>query len=94
MLLESSRGQTLGKMVMKVRTLGPSGTNPTTAEAIKRNAWTALGVLGAIPMIGWVGSLLYLGAVIYIAVTINSNTATRQGWHDTFAGGTRVVKTG
>lgn len=93
-LLESTRGQTLGKMLVKVRTVGAGGAKPTTAEALKRNAWTGLGILGAVPLLGWLGNLLYLAAVIAIAVTINNNTATRQGWHDTFAGGTRVVKTG
>ena len=33
-----------------------------------------------------------LAAAIYIAVTINSSP-TRTGWHDQFAGGTRVVRT-
>lgn len=93
-LMEANLEQTLGKMLVKVRTVGPGGGRPTTAEALKRNAWTALGILGVVPMLGWLGSLLYLAAVIAIAVTISSNTATRQGWHDNFAGGTRVVRTG
>ena len=85
--LESSRGQTVGKMVMKLKTVGPDGENPSMEMAAKRNAWYALGV---IPVIGW---LLQLGATIYIAVTINSSP-THTGWHDTFAGGTRVIKIG
>lgn len=92
-LLESARGQTLGKMLLKVRTVGPGGGNPTTVEALKRNLWTAVGIVAIVPALGWLGSLLTLAAVITILVTINNNTATRQGWHDTFAGGTRVVKT-
>ncbi len=93
MLLESSRGQTLGKMLLRIRTVGAGGGNPTTAEALKRNAWTAIGILGVVPMLGWIGNLLSLAAVIAIMVTISGNTATRQGWHDNFAGGTRVVRT-
>jgi len=31
--------------------------------------------------------------VIYIAITI-SQSDTNTGWHDTFAGGTRVIKAG
>ena len=31
--LESSRGQTLGKMVMKLRVVGPQGGNPTLEQA-------------------------------------------------------------
>lgn len=93
--LESSRGQTIGKMALKLKVQGPGGGNPTMAEAVKRNAWTALGILGIVPVIGGLaGALLQLAAVIYIAVTINNNVATRQGWHDEFAGGTRVVKVG
>jgi hypothetical protein len=34
--------------------------------------------------------LAELAAAIYIAVTI-SQSPTNTGWHDTFAGGTRVV---
>lgn len=93
-LLESARGQTLGKMLFNVRTVGAAGGNPTTTEALKRNLWTAVGILGIVPALGWLGSLLSLAAVITIIVTISTNTATRQGWHDRFAGGTRVVRTG
>jgi uncharacterized RDD family membrane protein YckC len=93
-LMESSRGQTIGKMALGLRVEGPDGNRPTLAEAVKRNAWAGLGVLGIVPVIGgFVGGLLQLAAVIYIAVTINNNVGTRQGWHDQFAGGTRVVKT-
>ncbi|MFP4635361.1 MAG: RDD family protein [Nitriliruptoraceae bacterium] len=87
-LLESSRGQTIGKMLMKVQVQGPDGQNPTMEQALKRNAWLALSI---IPVIG---GLLGLAAAIYIIVTINNNTQTRQGWHDEFAGGTKVIKIG
>ena len=86
-VMESSRGQTIGKMVMKLKTEGPDGGNPSLEMAIKRNLWIALGV---IPLIG---GLAELAAAIYIAVTINQSP-TNTGWHDTFAGGTRVVTTG
>ena len=93
-LMESRNGQTIGKMLLKLRTEGPGGATPTTQEALKRNAWVALGILGIIPVIGGIiGSLAQLAIVIVIAVTIN-NSPTRQGWHDNFAGGTRVVKIG
>ena len=85
-LLESNRGQTVGKMLMKVQVQGPDGQNPSMEQAIKRNAWLALSI---IPLVGW---LLQLAAAIYIIVTINNNTQTRQGWHDQFADGTRVIK--
>ena len=90
--LESSRGQTLGKVLLKLETRGPDGGRPTMEQAIKRNAFTAIGVLGVIPLIGFLAGLLSLVAVIMIAVTINKNIQTRRGWHDDFAGGTTVVK--
>lgn len=93
--MESSTGQTLGKMVLKLETRGPDGGHPTLEQALRRNAWTAIGVIGVLPIIGGVLSgILSLVAVITIAVTISNNTATRQGWHDGFAGGTTVVKIG
>lgn len=94
-VMESRTGQTVGKMVLKLETRGPDGGHPTMEQAVKRNAFTALGVLGVIPVIGgFIGALASLAAIIAIAVTINNNTATRQGWHDEFAGGTTVVKLG
>jgi uncharacterized RDD family membrane protein YckC len=93
-LMESSRGQTLGKMLLKLRTVGPGGDRPTFEQALKRNAFTAIPILGVIPVVGFLSGLLSLVAVITIAVTINRNTATRRGWHDDFAGGTDVVRTG
>jgi len=85
--MESSRGQTLGKMVMKLKTQGPDGQNPSFEVAAKRNAFYAIGI---IPVIGGV---LSFGATLYIAYTI-SQSSTHQGWHDEFAGGTKVVKIG
>lgn len=94
-VMESRTGQTLGKMLLKLETRGPGGGKPTLEQAVKRNAWTALGLLGLVPILGWLLSLLaQLAAVITIAVTINNNSATRQGWHDNFAGGTTVYKVG
>jgi uncharacterized RDD family membrane protein YckC len=93
-LMESKRGQTIGKMIMKLQTRGPDGGRPTVEEALRRNAFTAIGVIGAIPFLGVVSSLLELAAVITIAVTINSDRALRHGWHDQFAGGTTVFRIG
>ena len=41
--MESSRGRTLGKQILKLRVHGAAGGNPTMEEAFKRNAWAALG---------------------------------------------------
>jgi uncharacterized RDD family membrane protein YckC len=85
-LMEANMGQTVGKMLIGLKTVGPDGNKPTMEQALKRNAWYALGI------VPFLGGLAQLAATIYIAVTIN-NSATRTGWHDTFAGGTRVIKT-
>lgn len=96
-LLESNRGQTVGKMILKLRTYGPDGvSNPTVQEAAKRNAYSALGVLSIVPFIGWffLGWAAPLAAIIFIAITLNSDQPNHQGWHDKFAGGTRVMQIG
>jgi uncharacterized RDD family membrane protein YckC len=92
--LESRNGQTIGKMALKLQTQGPGGGAPTMEQALKRNAWVALGILGIVPIVGgFIGAVGQLVAVIMIAVTINNNPS-RQGWHDNFAGGTKVIKIG
>jgi uncharacterized RDD family membrane protein YckC len=92
--MESSRGQTVGKMVMSLHTEGPDGGHPTMEQAIRRNLWGGLGALAIVPVVGGlVGGLLELAIVILIAVGINGDPVARQGWHDKFAGGTRVIKT-
>ena len=107
---ESTKGQTFGKQIMKLRVVAPNGGLPTMEQSVKRNVFNAISVvsylaqtvLGLIPFVGWIlGGLLgfvagiaALGLVIYIAVTINQDPAHRQGWHDKFAGGTYVLKEG
>ncbi len=96
-LLESNRGQTVGKMLLKLRTYGPDGvSNPTMEQAAKRNAYSALGILSIIPFIGWffLGWAAPIAAMIFIAITLNSDQPNHQGWHDKFAGGTRVLQIG
>lgn len=87
-VLESHRGQTLGKMLLGLRVKGPDGRPPTLEQALKRNAYMLLSI------VPFLGGLAYLGATISIAVTINSDESSHQGWHDEFADGTRVVRTG
>lgn len=84
--LDTTIGGTLGKKILGLQIIGADGGNPTPAESFKRNAWLLLSV---VPVLG---SLLQLGAAIYILYTI-SNDPSNVGWHDRFAGGTRVVKT-
>lgn len=85
---ESTRGQTIGKQVMKLRTVGPDGqSNPTTNESVKRNIWYLFDIVPCI------GPLAVLVSVILIAVNINSDPQ-RQHLFDRFAGGTKVLKIG
>jgi uncharacterized RDD family membrane protein YckC len=92
-LMESRTGQTVGKMLLKLRTEGPDGNPPSLDAAVRRNFWVALGALAVVPIIGGpIGSIAQLVIVIMIAVTIGQSP-TREGWHDRLAG-TRVVKIG
>jgi uncharacterized RDD family membrane protein YckC len=93
--LESSRGQTLGKQVMKLRTFGPDHqSNPTMDQAIRRNIYYAFPLIAIIPVVGWfLYPIAALAALILILVGINSDPQ-RQHWFDKFAGGTQVLKVG
>lgn len=94
--MESNRGETVGKMVMKLKVFGPDGVSkPTMEQAVRRNIWVAAGILGIVPVVGTLlGGLASLGAVILILVGINGDAAKRQHWFDHFAGGTQVMKVG
>ena len=93
--MESSRGQTVGKMVMKLRTVGPAGTNPTMEQALRRNILYAANLVAIVPIFGnLLASGVSLVGAIMIALGINNDTVNRQAWHDHFAGGTRVLKIG
>ncbi len=86
--MESNRGQTIGKQVMKLKTVGPDGqSNPSMNDALKRNIWNAFGIVPCL------GPLAQLVSIIVIAVNINSDPQ-RQHFFDKFAGGTRVLKIG
>ncbi|WP_242624793.1 RDD family protein [Krasilnikovia cinnamomea] len=93
--LESSRGQTIGKQVMKLKVFGPDHvSNPTLEQAARRNIFMAFGIAGVVPIIGsLLGGLATLAAVVLILVNINSDPQ-RQHWFDRFAGGTQVLKVG
>ena len=56
--MESSRGQSLGKMALKLQVFGPSGGHPTMEEAVKRNSFYAISLVQIIPFIGWAVSAL------------------------------------
>jgi uncharacterized RDD family membrane protein YckC len=75
---ESSRGATIGKSVVGIEVQGPDGGPPSVERAMKRNAWM---LLGLIPLIG---GLLSLVALIAIIITIASGS-DMQGIHDQWA---------
>ena len=92
-LMESRGGQTVGKMVLKLRTQGPDGSTPTLQQALKRNLFNGTWILGVVPLLGLLNPVVWLAACIVIAVQI-SGSPTRQAWHDRFADGTQVVRVG
>jgi len=93
-IMESSKGQTVGKMIMKLHVEGADGGRPTLEQAAKRNIWMALPILAIIPILGGIVSAVgQLVAVIMIAVGINNDPVRRQPWTDKFAD-TQVIKEG
>lgn len=91
-VLESRDGQTLGKRLLGLRVVDEVGGTPSLSATLRRNCWTALGVLAVVPVVGGlVGSVAMLAAVVTILLGITQDSVTRRGWHDTLAG-TRVVR--
>lgn len=102
--MEANRGQTFGKQICNLRTEGPNGGNPTMEQAFKRNAFYLISFggmligsllsIGFLSILGWIIQVLCgiaaLAVMIVIAATISSSP-TKQGKHDEFAGGTKVV---
>jgi len=67
------KGQTLGKMAMSIRVArADNGDLPGWGKSIGR--WALPMLLGLIPVIGWIGTLL-----TYLSLTWDDR---RQGWHD------------
>lgn len=91
-LLESRRGQTVGKMLFKLRTFGPDGeSNPTLEEALRRSSYVGLTVISVVPLLGpVVATLAEIAAVVVIAITLSNDVPDHQGVHDRLAGGTLV----
>jgi uncharacterized RDD family membrane protein YckC len=83
--LETSRGTTFGKQLLSMKVTDAAGASPISVDAsLRRNWWMALNALSGVPILGWLLSLVALGIVIAIAVTINSD-ARKQGLHDKMA---------
>ena len=85
-VMETQKGQTVGKMALGLSVRGPGGApKPTLQQSAIRNAYWAVNI---IPILG--GLLVFIAQIV-IAVTINSSP-TKQGKHDELAGGTQVIK--
>lgn len=86
-LLERFGGKTTGKMMLRLQVVGPEeGTDPTLFMIVKRNLWVLF------PLVPWIGPMAQFVFVVLIAATIKDREDGR-GWHDVFAGGTRVIRT-
>lgn len=84
-VMETSRGATLGKLVLGLKVTDADGRSPISTDAsFRRNAWMLLGVLSGVPFFGWLAALVSLAAVVVIAVTI-SGDERKQGLHDQVA---------
>ena len=78
-------GATFGKRALGLRVITAEGERPSAAQALRRELFV---VVGAVP---FVGPILALGIWVWMFVAIRSSPLA-QGPHDTFAGGTRVVR--
>lgn len=87
-LLDTYAGTTLGKRLLGLRVIGPTGEKPEIKQAAMREAFLVVSAaLGVIPYLGFL-----LGQVVWIAIAWTiSNSPTKQGRHDQIAGGTRVL---
>jgi uncharacterized RDD family membrane protein YckC len=84
-VLDAATGATPGKLALGLRVVGPDGGRPTLRQALRREAFMAL---GSIPFIG-------VPVAVFVWVRISraiGRDPLRQGGHDRFAGGTRVIQ--
>jgi uncharacterized RDD family membrane protein YckC len=91
-LLEAQGGRTLGKRALGLRVVDAYGVTPALGATLRRNAWTGLGVVSVVPLVGDVlGAAATTAAALTILFQITRD-GDRRGWHDSLAGGTRVVR--
>ncbi len=88
-VMEVRKGQTLGKMALKMKVVDVDGQLPTFQASFLRNSWYLIStVLSFIPVIGWVANV---GIPAALGVTI-SKDPYRQSFTDQWAK-TYVVST-
>jgi uncharacterized RDD family membrane protein YckC len=85
--LETMRGQTLGKQVLGLRVRNQQGAYPTPGQALRRNSYFLLALLP-----GFIGGLVALTVIGWIAAAILVDVVARQGINDRFARETFVTK--
>jgi uncharacterized RDD family membrane protein YckC len=93
--MESTRGASLGKLIMKLKVVGPDGhSHPTMEQAIRRNIWNGLQILNLVPILGWIAQAV-LGIISLVLLIMGINQLPdRRTWFDKFAGGCQVLKHG
>lgn len=84
---ETIRGQTLGKQILGLRIHNQEGTNPSLGQALRRNLYFVLALLP-----GFIGGLVALAVISWIAASIVVDVVDRQGVHDRFARETFVTR--
>jgi len=101
-LMEERFGKTIGKRILGLAVIGPHGYAPTADQARRRNLFMLLGLLtvvgSGISLVNSnVGAVVEIGppligviVVLWLGLSVTANPA-RQGIHDRFAGGTRVI---
>ena len=85
--LETLRGQTLGKQALRLRVHNQDGTYPTPGQALRRNLYFVLALLP-----GFIGGLIALAVIGWIAASILVDMEDRQGINDRFANQTFVMR--
>ena len=85
--LVATRGQTLGKMAMKIKIIR-AGTGLLPGWDMSTVRWLVPGIPGLIALAPSLGFLWLLSLVVYLSLTWDK---VRQGWHDK-AAKTLVVK--
>jgi uncharacterized RDD family membrane protein YckC len=84
---ETVRGRTPGKQALRLHVRNQDGMYPTSGQALRRNLYFVLGLLP-----GFIGGLVALAVVSWIAASIVVDVVYRQGVHDRFARETFVTR--